>query len=227
MIDRISLRLAAPAVILLLTACSPVQTGQPASSDSKARAAAAAEALAAASDAEAAADDAIRAVREAESPGSTAGSLATWVMSENRDRMTDRVQQEACLTSADKVSLPDPYGPRALQLCFWRTGTALPSHAQLHIVGSGQYAACLEDCAIRLRIDGGKPQRWSAEEPSDSSTGVYILPRPGDLFRRFSSAKRVMIEASFFEAGTQTAEFHIPEVGIPHDSQGVWTSEGR
>ena len=229
MIDRAFFRLAGPVAILVLAGCSPGQTGQLSSSDAKARAAASAEALAAASDAEAAANDAIRAVREAESPGSitTSTSTPSWSISESHDRMTDRVQQEACLNSVDKVNLPDPYGARALQLCFWTTGAAAPSHAQLHIVGSGQYAACLEDCAIRLRLDGGKPQLWSAAEPSDSSTGVYILSRPGDLFRRVSSAKRVMLEASFFEAGRQAVEFHVPGAGVPHDAQGVWAAKGR
>ncbi|KMZ13794.1 hypothetical protein BHUM_02690 [Candidatus Burkholderia humilis] len=73
----------------------------------------------------------------------------------------------------------------------------------------GQFICGVSSCSVTVRFDDGPGRKFSASEPADRSSTLLFI-KPFDMFYTgMSRAKRVHIEADFYQQGNQTADFDI------------------
>jgi hypothetical protein len=106
-----------------------------------------------------------------------------------------------CIDAVDTVHLNSPYLDTRAMLCFRSDKTIL-----FALYGDGQMLSGDRHGAI-IRIGDGPARSFSLEEPSDySSDRAFIVPA-GSLFAAAMAGKSISIEATYYQAGSQTLTF--------------------
>lgn len=73
----------------------------------------------------------------------------------------------------------------------------------------GQFVCGIDRCNVLVRFDDGDSMRFNAVGPSDhSSTALFITPFD-KFYTRMLKAKRVRIEADFYQEGTRMMDFDV------------------
>lgn len=126
-----------------------------------------------------------------------------WHYSSETDKLTGKTERFACIKSINSLDFAFPYngGSRA-ELCLRESGrrghdAILTIHGQI---------PCFQGCAIKLRIDDGKVVTLNGTGAADNETGVVFLPYSSTLSAA-KRAKRLRIEAQFFQEGDRVMEF--------------------
>lgn len=131
---------------------------------------------------------------------------ANWEYGGKTDAMTNSATLWACATSTNQVKLDFPYKSQATELCA-RHG-AKGSDVYVRLPEGGQFNCSIVDgCRIRVKFDDGAIQNVTAVTASDGSNDVVFLRGEAKLVAALKTAKSVIIEAEFFQAGTQQMTF--------------------
>lgn len=71
-------------------------------------------------------------------------------------------------------------------------------------------------CALNIRFDDQKAESFAGSPPSDRSSNVVFLKREGAkrFIERAKKAKRILVEATYYQAGSIVSEFTTPN-GLP------------
>lgn len=73
----------------------------------------------------------------------------------------------------------------------------------------GQFVCMIDGCSVLVRFDDGESVRFNAVEPSDHSTTALFLTPFDKFYSRMLKAKRVRIQADFFQEGSHTLDFDV------------------
>jgi hypothetical protein len=104
------------------------------------------------------------------------------------------------IQSDDQIRLESPYENTFARLCFRSDGGVWLS------IASGQLLTGKSHDA-RIRFSNSAPRSFSLEQPSDySSDAAFIVPS-GPVFAAARGGKKIAVEATYYEAGLQTATF--------------------
>lgn len=76
-------------------------------------------------------------------------------------------------------------------------------------VEKGQFLCGIDECAVAVRFDDGKAQNYSAVGPADHSTTSLFIRGHDRFVTAAKKAKRVSIEAQFYQQGNRVFEFDI------------------
>lgn len=131
-----------------------------------------------------------------------------WQYDESPDKMGRGVIKTAKTSSVNEISFDFPYqGPQHGTLIL-RTH---PQHGKdvMLKIERGQFLTGIDGCKVLVRFDDGKPQSFWATEPADYSTTTIFISGYSKLIAGLKRAKKVMIEAPFFQEGNQVFEFNV------------------
>jgi hypothetical protein len=73
----------------------------------------------------------------------------------------------------------------------------------------GHFICGVFDCQVAVRFDDGKAQNFNAVGPADHSTTMLFLRGYDRFLASARKAKKVYIEAQFYQQGTRVFEFDI------------------
>ena len=76
-------------------------------------------------------------------------------------------------------------------------------------IEKGQFLCGFRNCQVSVRFDSGKAQNFSAVEPADHSTTMLFIRGYDRFLASARKAKKVYIEALFYQQGTRVFEFDI------------------
>jgi hypothetical protein len=130
-----------------------------------------------------------------------------WRYSEDADKMRGTVTKFAAVDSQNQLQFDFPYQGGSVGTLMLRKSSRYGSDVILRI-DRGQFS-CFMDCAVHVKFDNGKVERLGANSAADGSTGVIFLSPYGHIVSRLKQAKRVIIEADYFQHGSQQLEFNV------------------
>jgi hypothetical protein len=136
----------------------------------------------------------------------TAPPLQTWSYSSFDDEMGRGTTRLACITSVSEIHLEWPYKDQKPEFCL-RRGPKFGFDSYLTLPGEGQFLCHIDRCRVKVRFDDGAAQIYQAQEASDGSSNVIFIPAAAKIAAALKSAKRMRIEAEFYQAGLQVSDF--------------------
>lgn len=189
------------ACIVAIAACSQSTPTPPAATDAT---------VAAATDAAARAEHAANQALTA-STGASSGS--SWSYDTQTDEMRGTTSYLASISSENEVSVGPPYDDDNARLTIRKR----PEDGLSVIVRAPGQFLCNSYSGghVSVKFDGGPIERYSCSEPSDSSTGVIFVNSEQKFVTKLKAAKRVIIEAEFFQAGAHQMIFNVGGLDFP------------
>jgi len=131
-----------------------------------------------------------------------------WQYDEFPDKMGRGIVKTAIVRSLNEVNFDFPYiGPQRATL-----------HLRIHprygkdviiTIERGQFLCDIYNSQVAVRFDNGKAQNFKAVEPADNSTTALFIRGYDKFLSGARKAKKVYIEAQFFQQGTRVFEFDI------------------
>jgi hypothetical protein len=120
-----------------------------------------------------------------------------WNYTSSDDEMGRGKIQSAIVKSLNEVDLPFPYNG------------AHPEHGRdvIFFMREGQINCRIRDCTVLVRFGDGKPEKFSALEPSDNSTETIFFQNYERFLAGLRKSEKVSIEVEFFQAGNRVFEF--------------------
>ncbi|HVW95398.1 MAG TPA: hypothetical protein VHA56_05490 [Mucilaginibacter sp.] len=128
-----------------------------------------------------------------------------WEYTQEEDKMTSKTKYFASINANNLLYFPFPYdgGQTASLLIRNLDG----KNGALLSVSKGQFISHVDDGSVDIRFDDAQPVTFSTSEPSDGSTDVLFIDNAAKLIKKLKSAKKVIIQAEFYESGLKTMEF--------------------
>lgn len=131
-----------------------------------------------------------------------------WAYTDSPDKMGRGSIKSAFTSSVNTISFDFPYsGPQHGTLAL-RTHPQYGKDVILRIE-RGQFLTGIDGCKVRVRFDDGKPQSFWGNGPADHSTTTIFISDYSRFVASLKRAKKVMIEAPFFQEGNQVFEFNV------------------
>ncbi len=96
-----------------------------------------------------------------------------WNLSVSRDEMSGTEMRTLSIESNNELEFGFPYSGGSkgtIALRHWRGRDDL-----LFRVSKGQFSCSVDDCIVHVKFDDGKTQAFSADEPTDGSTGLLFI----------------------------------------------------
>ena len=131
-----------------------------------------------------------------------------WEYEEQSEKMGRGTVKQATVRSLNEVEFDFPY--RGQQRATLQLYIHPKYGKNLTIaVEKGQFLCGFCNCQASVRFDNGKAQNFSAVEPADHSTTMLFILGYDRFLASARKAKKVYIEALFFQQGTRVFEFDI------------------
>lgn len=130
---------------------------------------------------------------------------SAWDYRETTDQMRGTTTKFAEITSTNSVGFDFPYaGGSTLDL------TLRKSHKDgfniMFTISKGQMP-CIMGCSFHAKFDDGKVERWRANGAANGDTETMFVQGASKFLLKLKKAKRVVIEADFYNAGSQQFQF--------------------
>jgi hypothetical protein len=132
----------------------------------------------------------------------------SWSYDEQPDKMGRGVIKTASVDSINTVSFNFPYnGEQHARL----TVRKHPEHGNdvMLRIERGQFLTGVEGCTVTLRFDDNPPIKLHGDEPADLSTNVLFIEGYDRIVSNLERAKRLRIEAPFYQEGNQVFDFDV------------------
>lgn len=143
--------------------------------------------------------------------GSVASSShgAQWDYEGNVDKMTGKITATASMISDNQLNLGFPYQGQNYGQISVRNKPGEGTHILL-VIGKGQIVCSSYDCSLRVKFGDAAPVSFSGDHPTDGSSNVVFLSTPQKFISRAKTAKKVLVEFTVYNQGTQILEFSVP-----------------
>lgn len=130
-----------------------------------------------------------------------------WTFTEEEDKMTSKKSYFATIDANEELQFDFPYdgGSTASLLIRNKRGE---NNVMLQ-VSKGQFVAGVDGATLKIRMDNGPAQAYSASEASDGSSNVLFIESANKFIKKLKTAKKVLIEAEFYDAGNRVMEFDV------------------
>jgi len=133
-----------------------------------------------------------------------------WTYHVSEDKMTSKQVRYASVSAPDKLMFEFPYnGGSTATLTLRKKSGATDIYMN---ISEGQFNNTYEGGFVRIRFDKNSPRRYSFSPAADGSSDVIFLDATADLVKRLKKAKKIIIEAEFYNEGTRQIEFDVKEL---------------
>ncbi|WP_228939228.1 zinc ribbon domain-containing protein [Paraburkholderia saeva] len=133
---------------------------------------------------------------------------ANWNYEQREDDMQKGTNRFAYVVSTNDLTFNFPYNRAQHARLLLRKHVRFGNDVILS-VERGQFLCHINSCSVTIRFDDGAGVKYSATEPeSNSSTALFIQPY-NKFYAAMLKAKRVRIEATFFQEGNRTMDFDV------------------
>lgn len=143
-----------------------------------------------------------------------AGALGSWRYALEEDRMGGGQTKTAATLSKNQISFGFPYQGRQRATLLLRAHPRYGRDVMLS-VEKGQFICGIAGCNVIVRFGSGKPQRYSANPPSDHSSTVLFIEGHDRFVTNASKVEKLLIEAAFFQEGNRVLEFDVAALKWP------------
>lgn len=140
----------------------------------------------------------------------SAPAHSVWSYGTSSDSMTGKTVKTATLESTNTETFKFPYGGEQHAALMIRQH---PRYGRdvLFSIERGQFGCAVDGCAILVRFDDRKAERFTGQAPGDnSSTNVFITPSDR-FYARLQKSKTVRIESTFYQEGVRVFTFDIAD----------------
>ncbi|MDD2706348.1 MAG: hypothetical protein PHU07_13605 [Acidocella sp.] len=130
-----------------------------------------------------------------------------WKYRDHPDPMGRGVTHIAAAVSNSPITFSSPYGGAQYATLMLRRaprggGDVLLSFRRAHFL-------CHSDCSVLVRFDEKRAERCMAVQPNDHSTDAIFLNCYGRFVKELRTAKKLRIEALFYQDGNRVMEFDV------------------
>lgn len=134
-------------------------------------------------------------------------TTSKWSYSDDVDKMTSKKRYFASVDANELINFPAPYdGGSTATLTIRNMGEG--NEATLS-VSKGQFnTSSVDGGSIKVRFDDAQPITFTTSEPSDGSSELAFIELPNKLIKKLKTAKKIIIQAEFYDSGFQTMEFN-------------------
>lgn len=132
-----------------------------------------------------------------------------WQTQTEADPMGRGVRTWTATLSVNRLNFGFPYrGGSRGRLTLRRGPTQVnPTDVMLEI-SRGQFLCGIDGCSIAARFDEDAVIEFKADSPSDGSSDTLFIKPPQDFVERLKTARKLKIEAEYFQAGRRVLEFN-------------------
>lgn len=135
---------------------------------------------------------------------------AQWRYQNYTDQMTGKAASQASVISDNSLSLSSPYAGRNHGSIVVRRHPTYGVDV-LVMVDKGQLLCRpYGQCALSIRFDDGKPQRFTVVEPADHSSETLFITNRTRFITQAKKAKRILVQVPMYQEGEQVLEFSVP-----------------
>ena len=139
-----------------------------------------------------------------------AAQAAQWRYEDDVDQMSGKKASFASVQSDNSLNLAFPYnGENRGRLTVRRH----PKYG-IDVVVSVEKGQILcptyNGCAVMVRFDINKPERFSAVGPADHSSESVFLINKARFISAAKKSKRILVQIPMFHQGEQVLEFSVP-----------------
>ncbi len=131
-----------------------------------------------------------------------------WQYHESPEKMGRGTVKLSTVRSLNEVEFDFPYRGRQRATLQLRIHPKYGKDVTL-AVEKGQFLCGFRNCQVSVRFDNGKVQNFSAVEPADHSTTMLFIRGYDKFLAGARKAKKVYIEAQFYQQGMRVFEFDI------------------
>jgi hypothetical protein len=144
-------------------------------------------------------------------PKSTANkTVSNWKYSNEEDKMTGDTAFFAVANSPTLAHFKFPYneeGGSKFSLTIRKNGSG--SDVALQVSKGYFLTNIMDDTKIRIRFDNEKPESYTCGAPADHSNETIFIYPEKKFINKLKKAKKIFIEATFYDEGTIPVEFNV------------------
>lgn len=133
---------------------------------------------------------------------------AGWKYSNETDKLGRGITTYAESRSLNTVDFAFPYNGGTHAEINLRASPKFGKQAFIW-VNKGQFNCRFNGCTVSLRIDGGKPIKWTAHNAEGGHSNAIFLSNYTKLVALLRPAKKLQVEAPFWREGDQVFEFDV------------------
>lgn len=133
-----------------------------------------------------------------------AASGTSWVYQTTKDEVRNTTDSFASIVSDNKVDFDFPYnGGSSLQMIVRHDHSGDNVY---FVISKGQFVCGIESCKGEMNIDG-TPRHLTLRAAGDGSSDTLFVSGPAAIIKSLESAKKVIVELSFFQSGDRQFTF--------------------
>jgi hypothetical protein len=125
-----------------------------------------------------------------------------WTYDTQKDEMRGKVGKYATLKSENTIKFEFPYGEQPGVLTI-RQDPQFGLDAMFSVPSGQILCHGFGDSYVNVKFDEGAIRRFNCTSSSDGSSEVAFMSNPKQFISALKTAKRVVIEAEFYQAGRQ------------------------
>lgn len=131
---------------------------------------------------------------------------SNWQYSEDKDEMTSQKRLFATCLSTNEIQFEFPYNGGSF---FTLTVRNMGNGNEVVLeVSKGQFMSGFNS-ALRLKFDDEQPMSIGYSDAADGSSNVIFLNSSNKIISKLKTAKKLLIEATFFSAGSKHIQFDV------------------
>lgn len=137
-------------------------------------------------------------------------SQKTWKISTSKDEMRGSTDTFASIESDNEVEFEFPYHGGSTLSIVVRESQKFGTDVYL-LTSDGQFIGNAFDGSnyVTIKFEDGPLQKYYFDDAADGSTNVIFLRKEKELIAKFKTAKKIMIEAPFFDSGSKQFTFTV------------------
>jgi len=146
--------------------------------------------------------------------GEPAKAESKWQYSEEIDKMTSAKNYFATIESNNTIDFEFPYDGGS-------TGSITVRNMEktndvLIGISKGQFNSHSDGITVKARFDDKKPMTFTCLEPSSGSSETLFIENTKKFITQMKSAKKVIIQAEFYDSGPREMEFDTKDLKWSH-----------
>jgi len=137
-----------------------------------------------------------------------------WQYQEKADKMSSGKKYYASIDSDNSIDFEFPYdGGSTGSITVRNTDN---KNEVLIGISKGQFNSGVDGTTIKVRFDDKKAITFDCGEPSDGSSDVLFIESPKKFITMLKTAKKVIIQAEFYDSGLKEMEFDTKDFKWTH-----------
>ena len=144
----------------------------------------------------------------------SAKAESKWQYQEKVDKMSSAKNYFATIESDNTIDFEFPYDGGSTGSITVRNMEK--ANEVLIGISKGQFNSGVDGTTLKVRFDDKKPVTFDCSEPSDGSSDVLFIQSPKKFITMLKAAKKVIIQAEFYDSGLKEMEFDTKDFKWNH-----------